>query len=59
MLIAQSDLTPERLAQAITELLTDRKRLEEMSTRARALSHQDAAWRVARMVAELAEKKQV
>jgi len=59
VLIAQSDLTPERLTQAITELLSDRKRLEEMSTRARALSHHDAAGRVARMVAELAEKKQV
>jgi UDP-N-acetylglucosamine--N-acetylmuramyl-(pentapeptide) pyrophosphoryl-undecaprenol N-acetylglucosamine transferase len=57
VVIAQSDLTPERLTQAITELLSDRKRLEEMSTRARALSHHDAAGRVARMVAELAEKK--
>jgi UDP-N-acetylglucosamine:LPS N-acetylglucosamine transferase len=37
--------------------MIDRSRLQEMSARARALSHHDAAGRVARMVAELAEKK--
>jgi UDP-N-acetylglucosamine--N-acetylmuramyl-(pentapeptide) pyrophosphoryl-undecaprenol N-acetylglucosamine transferase len=58
ILIAQSDLTPERLARTVTDLLSDRRRLEEMSAQARALSHHDAAGRVARMVAELAEKKQ-
>ena len=57
VLIAQSDLTPERLAQTVAELLTDRKRLEEMSKQALTLSHRDAAWRVARMVAELAEAR--
>ncbi len=54
VLIPQAELTPERLAQTVIELLSDPKRLQEMSERARALSHPDAAGRVARMVAELA-----
>ncbi|HEU4416660.1 MAG TPA: undecaprenyldiphospho-muramoylpentapeptide beta-N-acetylglucosaminyltransferase [Candidatus Angelobacter sp.] len=54
IMVAQSELTPERLAQVVTELFGDRKRLKEMAERARALSHHDAAGRVARMVAELA-----
>ena len=57
MLIAQSELTPGRLGQAIIDLIHDRKRLQEMSARARALSHADAAGRVARMVADLAGVK--
>jgi UDP-N-acetylglucosamine--N-acetylmuramyl-(pentapeptide) pyrophosphoryl-undecaprenol N-acetylglucosamine transferase len=58
MLIPQAELTPQRLAQVIVELFADRKRLQQMSERSRALSHHDAAGRVARMVAELAETKQ-
>ncbi|HZD93668.1 MAG TPA: undecaprenyldiphospho-muramoylpentapeptide beta-N-acetylglucosaminyltransferase, partial [Candidatus Sulfotelmatobacter sp.] len=54
VLIAQSELTPERLAQMLVELFADPGRLQQMSERARALSHHDAAGRVARMVAELA-----
>jgi UDP-N-acetylglucosamine--N-acetylmuramyl-(pentapeptide) pyrophosphoryl-undecaprenol N-acetylglucosamine transferase len=57
MLIPQSELTPRHLAQTIVELMGDRKRLQDMSERARALSHHDAAGRVARMVAELAGVK--
>jgi UDP-N-acetylglucosamine--N-acetylmuramyl-(pentapeptide) pyrophosphoryl-undecaprenol N-acetylglucosamine transferase len=57
LLIPQGELTGERLAQTIVELMADAKRLQEMSERARALSHHDAAGRVAGMVAELAEKK--
>lgn len=56
VLIPQSELTPERLAQELTTLLRDPARLKEMSERARALSHHDAAGRVARIVAELAER---
>jgi UDP-N-acetylglucosamine--N-acetylmuramyl-(pentapeptide) pyrophosphoryl-undecaprenol N-acetylglucosamine transferase len=56
VLIPQSELTPERLAQTVVELLGDPARLKQMSERARALSHHDAAGRVARMAAELAEK---
>jgi UDP-N-acetylglucosamine--N-acetylmuramyl-(pentapeptide) pyrophosphoryl-undecaprenol N-acetylglucosamine transferase len=58
MLIPQSELSPERLQHVLLELMSDRDRLRQMSERARALSHHDAAGRVARMVAELAEKKQ-
>jgi UDP-N-acetylglucosamine--N-acetylmuramyl-(pentapeptide) pyrophosphoryl-undecaprenol N-acetylglucosamine transferase len=54
VMILQAELTPERLAQAVTELLADSGRLKEMSQRAKALSHADAAGRIARMVAELA-----
>jgi UDP-N-acetylglucosamine--N-acetylmuramyl-(pentapeptide) pyrophosphoryl-undecaprenol N-acetylglucosamine transferase len=57
ILIPQAELTPQRLAQVIGELMTDRRRLQEMSERARALSHHDAAGRVARMVADLAGEK--
>ena len=56
MMIPQAELTPERLAHTLVELLADRPRLEQMSQRARALSHVDAAGRMARMVAELAGK---
>ena len=54
VLVPQAELTPERLAQEVTRLFADPGRLKEMSERARALSHHDAAGRVARMVAELA-----
>ncbi len=54
VLVPQAELTPERLAKEITQLFADPARLKEMSERARALSHHDAAGRVARMVAELA-----
>jgi UDP-N-acetylglucosamine--N-acetylmuramyl-(pentapeptide) pyrophosphoryl-undecaprenol N-acetylglucosamine transferase len=53
VLVPQSELTPERLAQVVTELFGDPRRLKEMSAQARALSHHDAAGRVARMVVEL------
>jgi UDP-N-acetylglucosamine--N-acetylmuramyl-(pentapeptide) pyrophosphoryl-undecaprenol N-acetylglucosamine transferase len=56
VLIPQAELTPERMAQTIVSLMTDRTRLNEMSERARALSHHDAAGCVAKMVADLAAK---
>ena len=56
VLIPQAELTPQVLAQKIVELLGDRNRLQAMSEKARALSHHDAAGRVARMVAELCGK---
>jgi UDP-N-acetylglucosamine--N-acetylmuramyl-(pentapeptide) pyrophosphoryl-undecaprenol N-acetylglucosamine transferase len=55
MMIQQAELTPETLAAKVVELLSDPKRLQEMSERARALGHSDSAERMARMVAELAE----
>jgi UDP-N-acetylglucosamine--N-acetylmuramyl-(pentapeptide) pyrophosphoryl-undecaprenol N-acetylglucosamine transferase len=57
MLVAQAELTPERLASMMIELMGDRSRLQHMSECARALSHHDSAGRVAGMVADLAEKK--
>ena len=56
VLIPQAELTPERLAATVTELLSNPQRLKEMSERARRLAHVDAAGRMARMVAELAGK---
>jgi UDP-N-acetylglucosamine--N-acetylmuramyl-(pentapeptide) pyrophosphoryl-undecaprenol N-acetylglucosamine transferase len=56
VLVPQSELTPERLAKTVVDLFGDRTRLVELSTRANALTHVDAAGRVASMVAELAEK---
>jgi UDP-N-acetylglucosamine--N-acetylmuramyl-(pentapeptide) pyrophosphoryl-undecaprenol N-acetylglucosamine transferase len=53
ILIAESELTPERLAQTISELLSDRDRLQQMSAKAKALGHQDAATQVAQMAAGL------
>jgi UDP-N-acetylglucosamine--N-acetylmuramyl-(pentapeptide) pyrophosphoryl-undecaprenol N-acetylglucosamine transferase len=53
MLVPQAELTPERLRNVIVELFGDPPRLKKMAERARALSHHDAAGRVARMVAEL------
>jgi len=54
VMIPQAELSPERLAATVMELLGNRDRLKAMSERARALGHADAAGRVARMVAELA-----
>jgi UDP-N-acetylglucosamine--N-acetylmuramyl-(pentapeptide) pyrophosphoryl-undecaprenol N-acetylglucosamine transferase len=58
LLIPQAELTPERLAQTLVNLLSDAQRLQEMSERAKTLSHVDAAGRMARMVAELAGNKE-
>jgi UDP-N-acetylglucosamine--N-acetylmuramyl-(pentapeptide) pyrophosphoryl-undecaprenol N-acetylglucosamine transferase len=56
VLVPQVELTPERLTEVITQLFANPTRLKQMAERARALSHHDAAGRVARMVAELAGK---
>ncbi len=54
LLIPQSELTAERLAGMLVELLRDPARLKAMSDKAKMLSYHDAAGRVARMAAELA-----
>jgi UDP-N-acetylglucosamine:LPS N-acetylglucosamine transferase len=41
------------LTEVITQLFANPTRLKQMAEQARALSHHDAAGRVARMVAEL------
>jgi len=56
VLVPQDELTPQGLAKTVVELLDERGRLQQMGERARALSHHDAAGRVARMVAELCGK---
>ena len=53
VLIPESELTPERLAKTVTELLTNPVRLQEMSAKARTLGHKDAAAQMAEMVARL------
>ena len=40
VLLPESDLTPQGLAQTIAQLLSDRARLQEMSRKANALSHE-------------------
>jgi UDP-N-acetylglucosamine--N-acetylmuramyl-(pentapeptide) pyrophosphoryl-undecaprenol N-acetylglucosamine transferase len=56
VLIPQAELSPEKLAETVIGLLSNPARLKEMSERARAMAHVDAAGRMARMVAELAGK---
>ena len=57
LMVLESELKAASLAQTIGELLADRNRLEQMSKRARALSHEDAAGQVAQMAAQLATRK--
>jgi UDP-N-acetylglucosamine--N-acetylmuramyl-(pentapeptide) pyrophosphoryl-undecaprenol N-acetylglucosamine transferase len=56
VLMPQSQLTPEKLALAIVELLSDRAKLQAMSENARRMSHADAAARVAEIAAGLIAK---
>jgi len=56
VLMAESELSPEKLAQTVMELLGDPARLREMSQKAKLLGHQDAAAQVAQMSAELAAR---
>jgi len=53
VLIPESELAPARLAQTVTELLSNPVRLQEMSAKARTLGHKDAAEQVAGMAAKL------
>jgi UDP-N-acetylglucosamine--N-acetylmuramyl-(pentapeptide) pyrophosphoryl-undecaprenol N-acetylglucosamine transferase len=51
VLIPESELTSEGLANTVTELLSNSERLRGMSAKARALGHRDAAAQMAEMVA--------
>lgn len=53
ILLQESELTPGKLVQVVTELLSDPARLQEMAGKARGLGHRDAAGQVAEMVAQL------
>jgi UDP-N-acetylglucosamine--N-acetylmuramyl-(pentapeptide) pyrophosphoryl-undecaprenol N-acetylglucosamine transferase len=55
VLIRESELTAGRLIETITSLLNDRGRLRAMGEKARSMSHPDAAARIARIAARLAE----
>ena len=54
MLIAESDLTPQKLAEAAAQLLNDPARLRAMGAEAHRLAHPDAAGEIARLAAKLA-----
>jgi len=54
VLMAEKDLTSERLVRTLSELLRDPARLAGMAAAARKLSHPDAAREIARMAARLA-----
>jgi UDP-N-acetylglucosamine--N-acetylmuramyl-(pentapeptide) pyrophosphoryl-undecaprenol N-acetylglucosamine transferase len=54
VLIPESELTPQRLAEAAAALLNNPARLTEMGAKARTLSHPDAAGAIARLAAKLA-----
>ena len=54
VLIAEKDLTSERLVSAVSELLRDPARLARMSASSRKLSHPDAAREIALMAGRLA-----
>jgi UDP-N-acetylglucosamine--N-acetylmuramyl-(pentapeptide) pyrophosphoryl-undecaprenol N-acetylglucosamine transferase len=54
LLLPEKELTPARLADQIAELLSDRNRLSQMSERARAMSHSNAAGQISDIAARIA-----
>ena len=54
VLIRESELTPQRLAEVVGGLLRDRARLAGMAAAARKLAYPDAAARIAALAARLA-----
>ena len=54
VLIPESELTKERLANAVSSLMNDRSRREQMGAKARALTHPQAAAEIAEMASRLA-----
>jgi UDP-N-acetylglucosamine--N-acetylmuramyl-(pentapeptide) pyrophosphoryl-undecaprenol N-acetylglucosamine transferase len=57
-LLPQSELTGERLAKAVIEILSDHPRLTAMGTAARQFAHPDAAAEIAAMAANIADVRQ-
>lgn len=57
VLIPESELTPEKLAGTVIELLSDQERLRQMAEKARALGHKDAAGEMAEMAAQLGNRQ--
>ncbi|HEV2991639.1 MAG TPA: undecaprenyldiphospho-muramoylpentapeptide beta-N-acetylglucosaminyltransferase [Candidatus Angelobacter sp.] len=58
VLMTESELSAEKLAEAVVELLGDPSRLRAMSAKARTLGHPNAAAQVAQIAAELAARKE-
>src|SRR5215470_10574892 len=56
VLIPEVELTPQKLAQTVTELLSNPGRLQEMAAKARTLGHRDAAVEMAEMAFSLSSK---
>ena len=56
ILMPQSELTPEKLADEIVRLFSNRQQLAAMSEAARKLSHADAAGQIASIAAKLARQ---
>lgn len=56
-LIRESELTPDRLAQTVAELLNNPEALRDMATKARSLSHKHASEEIAQMALELSKQK--
>jgi UDP-N-acetylglucosamine--N-acetylmuramyl-(pentapeptide) pyrophosphoryl-undecaprenol N-acetylglucosamine transferase len=54
LLIPESELTKERLANAVSSLMNDRSRREQMGAKARQLAHPQAATEIADIAAHLA-----
>ena len=57
VVLEESNLTPQSLAETIAGLLSDRARLQRMGEAAQKLSHPNAAQEIAGMVARLAEAR--
>ncbi|HEY8055908.1 MAG TPA: hypothetical protein VIE13_08350, partial [Terriglobales bacterium] len=59
VLLQQSQLTPERLATTLEELLADRPRLAAMAAAARGFAHPDAARAIAEIVLDHSQGSRV
>lgn len=57
VLIPESELTPERIANEVSSLITSDKRLTEMAVASKALSHPNAAREIAELTMNLAKGK--
>jgi UDP-N-acetylglucosamine--N-acetylmuramyl-(pentapeptide) pyrophosphoryl-undecaprenol N-acetylglucosamine transferase len=56
VLMRESEMTPEKLAATVIDLFADRARLAAMAAKAKAMSHENAAGRVAEIAVGLIKK---
>jgi UDP-N-acetylglucosamine--N-acetylmuramyl-(pentapeptide) pyrophosphoryl-undecaprenol N-acetylglucosamine transferase len=59
VLMRESDMTPEKLAATIVDLFADRSKLAAMAGKAKAMSHENAAGRVAEIAVGLMRKSAI